>query len=141
SWPPPDRGWQWWDFDGEEPIGPDGIHSRLEEVYASEEEPTAWGDIDYSTVPLVWCSPPSWPAPPRGWSPPSGWRSPRSWGKAPKGWQFWQPGPMVVDERRRAAAAGIYARSLLIASAPLGIISELDRVEDISVMVGCVTPL
>lgn len=141
AWPPPDRSWQWWDFDGEEPIGSDTAHSRLGEIYAIEEDSSAWGAIDYSTVPLVWCSPPSWPAPPRGWSPPSGWRSPRSWGRAPKDWQFWQPDPMVVDERQRVAVAGIYARSLLIASTPLGILSELDRVEDISAMIGWVTPL
>lgn len=143
SWPKPSSTWSWWTADAEldenatieelfDDLGlPEAIERRT--IRVQEQSESAWGEIDHSSIPLVWTPPPYWPPVPPGWSPPSGWKRPRSWRKEPSGWQFWQPDPAVVAERHRRSANDLDVRSRQLVGTRTGLEMELTLTERLAI--------
>ena len=88
QWPVPPSDWLWW--------AP--VHG-FTEADPWIEVPPLEPEANYSGIDLVWVPAPGWPPVPSGWSPPAGWVRPWKWPKEPPGWQFWQPDPIVVQQR------------------------------------------
>lgn len=159
------RRWTWWNFDlvsaesdsasayglaprpGGAPHSPgwtmdhemsQGLVHMLEEEGRDSE---AWGEIEMSSVPLVWTPPPGWPKPDHGWVPASDWKPPRSWGRAPAGWDFWQPDPVVLGGRQASADRALDTRTRHLLGTIAGTAVTLDQCERVVAAVASASSL
>lgn len=110
-----------------------------------EQEATTVADLwrldSHDSIPFVWVAPPNWPTPTPGWSPPDRWKAPRHWGPAPKGWQFWQQDPNVIDFKTAAIHAKADERSRALVRSTAGIATLLSLAESTVCQVTRLTPL